>query len=225
MKPEDCCFYNLKKTQHNTRPASMTDSEKVTSLTQEEMDCIIYDSREGDLETLQEIFAEIDPKLILTIQNETTLSTPIHVAAANGHLEVLKFLLGLVSKEEAQVLANKKNDSGNTPLHWAAFSGHLPVVQLLCEEYNADPFAKNEAKHDAIFEAEHNCKEEVENYLLNKYAIEDGFNVEDKDGDTKITYTPGKESKEADEIAAAASAASIASTKDIETKTENLTIN
>lgn len=200
---------------------SMTETEKITSLTQEEMDSVIYDSREGDLETLKEIFEEIDHKLILTIQDDITLTTPVHVAAANGHIEVVKFLLSLVSKEEAIILANKKNDSGNTPLHWASFSGHLPVVQLLCEEYNADPYAKNAVGRDSIFEAEQNCKEEVENYLLNKYAIEDGFKVEEGEEDTKITYTPGKESKEADEIAAAAAASA---TKDIEQKTEKITI-
>ena len=35
-----------------------------TELTQEEMDAVIYDAREGDLQTLKEIFTEILPQLL-----------------------------------------------------------------------------------------------------------------------------------------------------------------
>lgn len=175
--------------------------EKVTSLTQEEMDCIIYDSREGDIETIKEIFNEIDPELLLTIKDDITLSTPIHMAAANGHLELIKYLFSIIPKADAIKLANQKNETGNTALHWAAFNGHLSIVELLCGEYEANVFDKNESNHDAIFEAENNNQEEVENWLLNKYAVEDTVKVEDHGKDTKITYTPGTESKEADDRA------------------------
>ncbi|ODV69449.1 hypothetical protein HYPBUDRAFT_151211 [Hyphopichia burtonii NRRL Y-1933] len=201
----------------------MSESEKIT-LTQEEMDCIIYDAREGDLESLKEIFAEYPADLLLTIKDDITLSTPYHMAAANGHLEVIKYLLSIIPKEDAIKLANQKNESLNTPLHWAAFNGHLPIVQLLCEEYNADVYAKNETGHDSIFEAENNNKEEVENWLLNKYAVEDGFKVEDQGENTKITYTPGKESKEADDRAKEAAAAAASSSDDINKQTADLSI-
>lgn len=73
-----------------------TEAEKITSLSQEEMDCIIYDAREGDLETLKEVFEEIPKSLLLTIKDDITLSTPIHMAAANGHFEVIKYLLSII---------------------------------------------------------------------------------------------------------------------------------
>lgn len=176
-------------------------SEKITELTQEEMDAVIYDAREGDLETLTEIFEEIGGATLKTIKDDITLSTPIHMACGNGHLELVKYLLNLVSFEDALVLANQKNDTGNTPLHWASFSGHLPIVQLLCEKYQSDPFIKNELGHDSIYEANNNEKEDIENWFLMKYAPEDQISMEDMGEDTKITYTPGKESKEADDEA------------------------
>lgn len=176
-------------------------SEKITELSQEEMDAVIYDAREGDLQTLKEIFEEIGGATIKTIKDDITLSTPIHMASANGHLELLKYLLSLVDFEDAVVLANQKNDTGNTPLHWASFNGHLSIVQLLCEKYQADPFLKNDLGHDSIYEANNNVQEDIENWFLNKYAPEDQIDMEEIGDDTKITYTPGQESKEADEEA------------------------
>lgn len=175
------------------------------SLSQEEMDAIIYDARDGDLDFLKEVFSEIVPGLVLpTIKDDITLSTPVHMAAANGHLEVVKYLLSLLPHDEAVALVNQANESGNTALHWAAFNGHLPVVQLLVEEYGADVFAKNSSNHDALFEAEKNGQAEVENWFLLKFAIENDVRVEEDGENTKITFTPGTESKELDREAAEA---------------------
>ncbi|XBA49720.1 hypothetical protein SBP28_004276 [Candidozyma auris] len=174
----------------------------VTSLSQEEKDALIYDAREGDLDYLKEVFSSIVPgSLLPTIQDENTLSTPIHMAAANGHVEVVKYLLSLLPKDEAEKLASRQNESGNTALHWAAYNGHLEVCQLLTQEYNVDVYIKNGSGHDAIYEAEANNQEEVENWLLKMFAIEDNVKVEEKGEDTKVTYTPGKESKELEEQA------------------------
>lgn len=207
-------------------------SEKITELTQEEMDAVIYDAREGDLESLREIFEEIGGATIKAIKDDITLSTPIHMACANGHLELLKYLLNLVSLEEALVLANQKNDTGNTPLHWASFNGHLPIVELLCDKYQSDPFIKNELGHDAIYEANNNEQEDIENWFLMKYAPEDQINMEEIGEDTKITYTPGKESKEADDEAKKAEESKKTSSEDkptieptLEESTNQLNIN
>mgnify|MGYP001089625698 CR=1 FL=1 len=179
---------------------------KVTQLTQEEMDAVMYDARAGDLETLKEIFEEIGGQTLLTIKDDITLSTPLHFACANGHLEVVEYLLSIISKADAEQYVNQKNDTGNTPLHWAAYNGHLPVVELLCDKFNADPFAKNELGHDPIYEADNNDQVEIEKWFLNKYTPEDQIDVEEQGEDTKITYTPGTESKEADDRAAQAKA-------------------
>lgn len=169
-------------------------------LTQEEKDCVNYDARDGDLETLTAIFEEIGPEPLLSITDDQTGATPIHMAAGNGHLECVKYLLGLVP-EHAQKLAQQTNFLGNTALHWAAFAGHLPVVQLLIEQYKCDPYHKNDLGHDSIYEAEANNQEEVETWLLGNFAIEETIKIEDHGDDTKITYTPGQESYEQDRLA------------------------
>ncbi|RCK56322.1 Ankyrin repeat-containing protein YAR1 [Candida viswanathii] len=173
-------------------------TDEITELTQEEMDVVIYDSREiFDLEKL------ITPKALTVIKDDITSSTPLHMAAANGHLEVVKYLLLLISKDDVKAFIEAKNDNGNTALHWASYNGHLEVVQYLVEEFNADPFIKNKSGHDSIFEAELNGKTEVENWYLKKFTPEDAFDVEENEaeGTTKITYQPGKESKLADDQA------------------------
>ncbi|AOA60518.1 Ankyrin repeat-containing protein [Komagataella phaffii CBS 7435] len=151
----------------------------ITQLTQEEVDILIDEARYGELDSLKEIFQQIDPKVLLSIHNDITLTTPFHMAAANGHTKVLDYLLSLIPKEEVKTVINKQNESGSTALHWSALNGHLEVVKLLCEKYDADPFIKNSAGHDAIYEAEMNNKEDVETYFLEKYSVEPENNHDD----------------------------------------------
>lgn len=209
-------YYKIAQADQLRIPNNYLKTHNMVTLTQEEMDCVVYDAREGDLQTLKEIFEEIPPSTLMTIKDDITLSTPIHMAAANGHFEVIEYLLSILSKEEAEQIASQTNESGNTPLHWAAFNGHLSIVELLCDTYKVDVFIKNSSDHDAIYEAENNNQTEVENWFLKKFAVEDDFKVEEDGENTKITYTPGKESKEADERAQAAS---------IEEQTKKLNIN
>jgi ankyrin repeat protein len=54
-------------------------------------------------------------------------STPLHSAAANGHLDVVKFLVA----QQAEV--NAKETDGWTPLHLAARYGYLDIVKFLVE--------------------------------------------------------------------------------------------
>lgn len=154
---------------------------KLTSLTQEEQDNVIYDARFGDLGSLTEIFStEVEPSVLRDIKDGYSKSTPFHMAAANGHLEVLKYLISLLQEEDVPSVLNTQNDSGNTALHWAVLNGHLDVVQLLCDN-NADPFIRNKSDHDVFFEAGNNDQEKVEDYLLQRYGniVENEVNEEE----------------------------------------------
>ena len=69
------------------------------------------------------------------------------MAAGNGHLETVKYLLGLVAEygpESLSEFVNRQNETGNTALHWASLNGHIDVVKCLCDEFGADPFIKNQ---------------------------------------------------------------------------------
>jgi hypothetical protein len=78
------------------------------------------------------------------------------MAAANGHTEVVEFILKHTGNDKS--IVNAQNESGNTALHWAALNGHLDVVKVLCEAHG-DPFIKNAAGHDVFYEAEINAPE------------------------------------------------------------------
>ena len=57
----------------------------------------------------------------------TDLSTPLHLAADQGHFEVACMLL----RSGADI--NSRNIGGNTPLHLAAVQGHFEVAQMLLQ--------------------------------------------------------------------------------------------
>jgi ankyrin repeat protein len=59
---------------------------------------------------------------------KTEGSTPLHLAAQNGHLDVVEFLV------EQQAEVNAKETDGWTPLYLAAHNGHFDVVKFLVEQ-------------------------------------------------------------------------------------------
>ena len=54
--------------------------------------------------------------------------TPLHLAAVNGHLDVVQYLVEQGANKEAT------DDCNKTPLFVAAKGGHLEVVQYLVEQ-------------------------------------------------------------------------------------------
>ena len=68
---------------------------------------------------------------------DTSQTTSLHKACANGHYTTVQLLL-------SRNALHLRNDSGNTPLHWASGAGHAHVVRLLLDHYDALYFQQQE---------------------------------------------------------------------------------
>ncbi|ANB12888.1 Yar1p [Sugiyamaella lignohabitans] len=178
-----------------------------TPLTAEQIDDLIFDTRAGELEVVQEFLNTHSGEQLLQVKDEYSLATPLHMASGNGHIEIVKLLLAKLSGDELVKFVKAENDSGNTALHWASLNGHLEVVKLLCDA-GSDPFSKNKAGHDSFYEAEVNEQETVIDYLLERYSVE----PEDDD------------EPESSSDAAASAATTTTSTDEVASKVENLSV-
>ncbi|EST07122.1 Ankyrin repeat-containing domain protein [Kalmanozyma brasiliensis GHG001] len=106
-------------------------SDKAAYLTSDQIDDLLLSARYGDLEdlesTLSPLLSSSSPSdLLASIKNDSA-NTLLHYASANGHLEIVTYLLPHITLP----LALAQNESGNTPLHWAGLNGHLSVVRAL----------------------------------------------------------------------------------------------
>lgn len=170
-------------------------------LTEEQIDEILYCSRAGELEDLKASFEsclkENDnfDEILKSIQDSNeSKNSPLHYSSANGHYEIVHFILEKASLES--ILA--QNEAGNTPLHWAAFNGHLEIVKDLIDrieslapkpvsnaaseltEEERDAIAEKEARQRSIWdvvnnagrgpmsEAQMNNKEAVVDFMLQR---------------------------------------------------------
>lgn len=55
--------------------------------------------------------------------------TPLHLAANNGNIQVVKFLCALSEVDPGQA-----DNHDRSPLHYAAIGGHIAVVKYLVNE-------------------------------------------------------------------------------------------
>ena len=116
--------------------------------------------------------------------------TPLHLAVAGGHTDVLDYLLSKCSKE----LVNCRANSGYTPLHLAASSGHKESIKTLLDhganiaaldEYKKTPkqsaelsskasivrLLRSEGKLKNIIPCPHNkCKKTIYRFKVSKDA-------------------------------------------------------
>ena len=51
--------------------------------------------------------------------------TPLHLAAAYGHIEIVKFLLEVCSDLKIELNTLRNNYGGQTPVHVAAYKGRI----------------------------------------------------------------------------------------------------
>lgn len=90
---------------------------------------IVDFARFGELQVLEELDRlDLVPRLFSAIDGRG--NTALHVAAANGHLDIVDYILSLLKADNREYI-NKINEQGNTALHWASLNGHVEVVKAL----------------------------------------------------------------------------------------------
>ena len=95
----------------------------------------------GNLEALEELLAtDVNIK-----QKDENGATALLLAAYNGHVKVVKFLL---TNKHSQ--SSEKDNSGNTALLLAAFQGKIPVLKYLLSKPEVSLLEKNTAEGDNV---------------------------------------------------------------------------
>ncbi|XP_030959587.1 ankyrin repeat-containing protein P16F5.05c isoform X1 [Quercus lobata] len=116
------------------QPSSETTSDQVEAL----LEAARYDDLD-DVVSLASSGVSLDSK-------DSLGRTALHMAAANGHLDVVEYLINrgvvmivkLLKEQFCEFLVllyeqdlNAINEEKNTPLHWACLNGHIEVVKKL----------------------------------------------------------------------------------------------
>ena len=120
---------------NNDKSMGLSDSvSKEENLTLEEyyLEC----ARFGELKELKEAMKDATKDFNVNLVDFGG-NTALHLASANGFIEVVKYLV-----DELHCDVNAKNKSLSTPLTWAAFNGQKKVVEFLLEK-GADFDLKN----------------------------------------------------------------------------------
>ena len=88
---------------------------------------IISSSRTAALNGCLEMFRRMFERVAEKNPKDPCGRTPLHYAACNGHLSIVKVILQYLSTTEK----NPADGQGDTPLHKAARNGHTDVCKLI----------------------------------------------------------------------------------------------
>jgi len=101
---------------------------KPSSLSDDDKDDLLLACRYGDLEDVQTFVTDYGSEVLNEIRDDNGNSV-LHMVCANGHTDLLNFLLPLLSP----AIISAQNLSGSTPLHWAALNSHIDIAQKLVQ--------------------------------------------------------------------------------------------
>ena len=107
--------------------------------------------------------------------------TCVHIAAQEGHLELLKFFLG-----ELKINSNIRNTLGEPPLFLAADKQHLDAVQYLIESQRADPTQVDNNQRNILFTCATKGEVNIPKYLYEEKRVPININWQDVFGQTVL---------------------------------------
>ncbi len=140
-------------------------SHKQMALTAEDMNEVLECARYNELEDMVSL---LDAGVDVDYRRPEDGTTALHMACANGHVEIAGALL----QRGARHLANA---AGNTPLHWACLNGKAEVAALLLEKCKAgevDVYLKNGQGKSAFTVAISGGHEDLARSLLHHASAE-----------------------------------------------------
>lgn len=125
----------------------------------------------GDLDKVRRFIRKIDVN-----DRDSELRTPLHLAVARGHKDIIWFLLGM------KAMPNLPDCEGNTPLLKAIQTGRIDIVHFLLDR-GANPQASNLVGHTGLHLAAMEGLQDVAFALLRKGAT---VNAIDQNGCTPL---------------------------------------
>ncbi|KAM4865541.1 transient receptor potential cation channel subfamily A member 1 [Thomomys bottae] len=119
--------------------------------------------------------------------------SPLHHAAAEGQVELMKMIIGGSSCE----VLNSMDDYGNTPLHWAAENNQVESVKFLLSQ-GANPNLRNSNMMAPLHIAVQGMHNEITKVLAEHSTT--NINLEGENGNTAVLITCAKDNCEALQI-------------------------
>merc|ERR1711939_589638 len=174
-------------TAHHT-PSANSDQETMAQAqpTQEEIEDLVLCARYGGEEELGDMqaFVERYGEHWLAQATDDRGNTCLHMASANGHANILSFLLPRL--DSAALLA--LNGAGSSALHWAALNFQLGSLEALCacgqERLPDAAFTQTNARGlSALQDAQERCERFKVPVSTSTTTAGEGASTEAKEGD------------------------------------------
>ncbi|KAL1712948.1 ankyrin repeat-containing domain protein [Schizophyllum commune] len=148
---------------------------KPTSPTPDDLDDFRLACRYGDLEDVTTFLARFPAAARAA---DDAGNTPAHMAAANGHVEVLDALIAAGADPAAA------NAAGATPMHWAALNAQLGAVEALFKAGGARLIDERDGSgRSPLGVAEQNGWEEGARWMVERMDISDATAEEGEAGE------------------------------------------
>ncbi|KAI9144845.1 ankyrin repeat-containing domain protein [Paraphysoderma sedebokerense] len=154
-------------------------------------------ARYGEIEELQALiqqYRSTHPDVAvrtLLICKDDFGNTALHMSSANGHTDIVKFILQYLSPFDI----NETNNTGNTALHWCCLNGQIETAELLIEN-GADITIKNDAGRTALYEAEQGGHSKIVDMILKNMSVDEEELEEGESDQLNLAETELEESPE-----------------------------